>query len=257
LCYACCRSVIVDEADVQPLWELVLSFFENKLGLPVWKEMREIPILVVQSDALTDHINGSNSAHKGTSQIMARGLCLTDHDRGRPLLQQSSMRYEKASSSFEALEAQGRGFTYFEIPKAGPGNPKSNVFAILCLSGLPRDLTTSILAHEATHAWIKLHPSYEVRKPIAAQVEEGCAQLIAMLLLQEGLPPPFGGDAGRQDTAEGPSDERLRQYFKFSIERDEDEIYGDGYRKAASAYRDIGIEALLSHVVLYREFPQT
>jgi hypothetical protein len=54
-----------------------------------------------------------------------------------------------------------------------------------------------------------------------------------------------------------PDDEKLRQYFKFSIETDDHEIYGEGYRKAAAAYANIGIEALLSHVVLYKTFPKT
>lgn len=258
VCYSCCRTVVVDNADVSPLWERVMDFFEHHLKLPVWKEMRDIPILVVQSDALSDQLQRSdNSAHKGASQIMARGLCLTDHDPNRRF-KLPSMRFINSTRSFEAIE--DHGFTYFEVPPTGGrGNPNSHVFAILCLSGLPRDLTTSVLAHEATHAWIKMHPQYEPRKPLPAQVEEGCAQLVAMLLLTDGLggdpPNPISDGGGACD--DGPSDEKLRQYFKFSIERDHDDIYGEGYRKAARAYRDIGIEALLSHVVRYRTFPTT
>ena len=76
-----------------------------------------------------------------------------------------------------------------------------------------------------------------------------------MLFLSEGLSPapvPPPGSAG-----EGPSDEKLRQYFKFCIERDKNEIYGTGYRRAAMAYSDIGIEALLTHVLQYKDFPLT
>jgi hypothetical protein len=240
---------MVDNADVSPLWERVLDFFERSLNLPVWKEMRDIPILVVQSDALNDQMRSDN-AHYGSSQIMARGLCLTDHSPNRRF-KLPSMRFISSSRSFAAIEQQG--FTYYEVPEPGRGNPNSNVFAILCLSGLPRDLTVSVLAHEATHAWIKLHPKYDSRKPLPAQVEEGCAQLVAMLLLTDGLDPPDT----TADTVEGPSDEKLRQYFKFSIERDPDEIYGTGYRLAARAYSDIGIEALLNHVVRYGGFPST
>ena len=43
---------------------------------------------------------------------------------------------------------------------------------------------------------------------------------------------------------------------KFSIETDDHEIYGTGYRRAAMAYSKIGIEALMSHVVLYQDFPE-
>lgn len=252
VCFACCRSVIVDSSDVDPLWNNVLNFFEYKLGLPVWEEMRHIAILVVQSDALNDQMDHDvNNPHRGAGNPMASGLCLTDHQHGRRF-KLPAMRYEESSRSLEALDAEDRGFTYFEIPEKGPGNPDSNVFAILCLSGLPRDLTASILAHEATHAWIKLHPKYNARELLPAQVEEGCAQLISMLLLTDGLDP-----ADMYEDEQGPSDARLRQYFKFNIERDGDEIYGEGYRKAARAYSEIGIEALLSHVVRYREFPST
>jgi hypothetical protein len=254
VCYSCCRTVVVDNVDVSPLWDRVLDFFERNLNLPVWKEMRDIPILVVQSDALSDQMRSDN-AHYGSSQIMARGLCLTDHEHSRRF-KLPSMRFINSSRSFAAVEAQG--YTYFDFPESSGGrhhvgNPNSNVFAILCLSGLPRDLTISVLAHEATHAWIKLHPKYDSRRPLPAQVEEGCAQLVAMLLLTDGLDPPDT----TADTAEGPSDAKLRQYFKFSIERDHDEVYGGGYRMAARAYSDIGIEALLSHVIRYGNFPST
>jgi hypothetical protein len=120
------------------------------------------------------------------------------------------------------------------------------------LSGLPKDLTASILAHEGTHAWIKLHPKYNVRMPLPPQVEEGVAQLVAMLFLSEGLDQP---PEPKADDSNGPTDEQLRQYFKFSIEREGDEIYGTGYRRAAMAYREIGIVELLNHIVQYRGFP--
>lgn len=84
---------------------------------------------------------------------------------------------------------------------------------------------------------------------LPAQVEEGCAQLVAYLFLCDGLgPPPRASGAG-------PSDEKLRQYFKFSIETDDNDVYGEGYRKAAAAYASIGIQGLLNHVVHYQEFP--
>ena len=70
-------------------------------------------------------------------------------------------------------------------------------------------------------------------------------------MLQEGLEP-----ASKEKGADGgPSDEKLRQYFKFSIETDEDVVYGEGFRRAGILYADIGILALLSHIVLYRDFP--
>ena len=162
------------------------------------------------------------------------------------------MRFDSSSGSFVAADVEERGFTFFQVPDASKVNPDASVTAILCLSGLPRDLAASVLAHEATHAWIKLHPRFDFEKPIPPQVEEGCAQLIALLFLNEGLDKPTPPDIN--DT--GPSDEKLRQYFKFSIETEDHELYGTGYRRAAKAYSHIGIEALMSHVVLYQEFPE-
>jgi hypothetical protein len=252
VCYSCCRSVVVDSADAQPLWVKVVDFFENKLNMPIWKDFKEVPILVVGYNALNDQMNNTSNVHGGSSQIMTRGLCLTEHESGRRF-RMNKMKFNKNNMSFMNSDAQDRGFTYFQVPDASKVNPDASVTAILCLSGLPHDLSASVLAHEATHAWIKLHPRFDFERPIPPQVEEGCAQLVALLFLNDGLGPPSPLD---NNDGSGPSDEKLRQYFKFSIETDDHEIYGTGYRRAAMAYSQIGIEALMSHIVLYQDFPE-
>jgi len=250
ICFACCRTVVVDNTDARPLWNKVLSFFENNLKLPIFDGMRNIPVLMVQSDTLNYEYQKCNSTHQGCSQLMARGLCLTDYTEGT-LVKTPSIRFEKKSSSFQTVDEDDNKF--YEVSHSGKNSSMHpQVHAILCLLGLPRDLTGSILAHEATHAWMELHPQYNPLRPLPPQVMEGCAQLIAMLFLSDGLDQPNPSAADE----DGPSDQRLRQYFKFSIERDDDKIYGLGYRRAALAYRDIGIEALLSHVVRHGSFPR-
>jgi len=223
VCPACCRSVVVDNRDAKPLWNNVLAFFENYLKLPVWGPLWDLPILLVGSETLVEQMKEHKHIHGSSSHPMTAGLCLTEQNR----------HAERYSSS----------------------KPKIEVISILCLTGLPSDLTASVLAHEAAHAWIKMHPKYDMHNPLPPQVEEGVAQLIAMLFLSEGLgPAPKPTPEQAQD---GPSDEKLRQYFKFSIERETSDIYGNGYRRAAMAYRDIGIEALLTHVLQCRDFPVT
>ena len=91
-----------------------------------------------------------------------------------------------------------------------------------------------------------MHPSYYVND-LSPLVEEGCAQLIKVLFLREGI--PFASDETYVDG--GPSEEKLRQSLRYRIEIDYNEIYG-GYRQAATAYSAIGIEKLMSHVVLSR-----
>jgi hypothetical protein len=41
-----------------------------------------------------------------------------------------------------------------------------SINAILVLHGLPYDLTASVLAHEATHAFIKLHDDFPEKIPM-------------------------------------------------------------------------------------------
>jgi len=248
VCWSCCRTVVVDSDDVLPIWSRVLSYMEHVLSLPIWEGMKEIPVLVVGQEALNE--KSQNNPHYGSKQIITRGLCLTEHSIGRRFCI-PKLRYNMRESKFTAADAEGRGLTYFRIPDPSKSNPNTNVTAILCLSGMPQDLTASILAHEATHAWFKMHPDYDATKPLPPLVEEGCCQLLAHLILTDGLDPPDatpGADGG-------PSDEKLRQYFKFSIETDENEIYGEGFRRAAALYAEIGIVPLLSHIVLYRNFP--
>ena len=242
ICPACCRTVIIDNEEAQPLYQKVLDFFEKELGLPIWDEMRSIPILIVGHDALNEqmHSVGGSSAsgsHESASHIMTRGLCLSEHQCGQRFVL-PRLRFDSTKGSFvssiagssgESTITTASGYTFFEVPDAKKpstrSNPNSTVTAILCLSGLPSDLTASILAHEATHAWIKLHPKFKVSKPIPMQVEEGCCQLSAMLYLTDGLNSDKTDDSSY--STEGPSNEKLRQYFKFSIETDRNEIYGE------------------------------
>jgi hypothetical protein len=251
VCYSCCRTAVVDSSDAAPLWRSVIKFFDKKLNLPIWPDMREVPVLIVGYKSLNEQMKQTGGVHGGSSQIMTRGVCLTEHQTSGRKLKATTLKFNERKQSFERRDEHQKGFTFLQVPDANKVNPDSSVTCILCLSGLPRDLTASVLAHEATHAWIKLHPKYDVLNPLDPQIEEGCAQLVAMLYLSEGLPPASGDTDGDG----GPSEEKLRQYFKFSIESDNHEIYGEGYRKAAAAYSKIGILALLSHVVMYKEFP--
>jgi len=250
LCHSCCRTVIVDSEEAKPLWNKVMNFFENILCISVWKGLRDIPILVVGYETLNE--SSRFTSHSGSSQIMTRGLCLSEHQSGRKI-ELANLRLDRQNGSFMCDEDNLiNGFTYFQVPDASKRNKYASVTAILCLSGLPSDLSASVLAHEATHAWFKLHPNFDIKKPIPLMVEEGCCQLVANLFLSEGLEPA----STETYNDDGPSDNLLRQYFKFTIETDENEIYGTGFRLAAKAYAEIGIEALLSHVAMYREFPQ-
>ena len=81
-------------------------------------------------------------------------------------------------------------------------------------------------------------------------VEEGLCQLVAYLFLNDGLEPC---DTTTDDDTI-PSDAKLRQYFQFCIETD-DTIYGQGFRMAAQAYAEMGIQELLYYIAINRDFP--
>ena len=82
---------------------------------------------------------------------------------------------------------------------------------------------------------------------------QGVCQLVAHLYLssREGRRA-----AERTRGEEGDiSDEGLRKFFLFSIEKERSEIYGDGFRKAAELYRSLGLEPILQILVETGEFP--
>ena len=224
VCLACCRTVVTTSQDAEPLWEKVLDFFEY-IGLIETSEtvsgvsrhmMSSIPILIVGYEALNDSLKThSAEGHYGSSQIMTRGICLSEHN------------------------------------SRNPGS--LGITAVMCLSGLPSDLTASVLAHEATHVWIKLNPNFRYGEALPLKVEEGLAQLIAFLFLNDGLEQTIEEETQSEDDS-NPSDSKLRQYFKFCIETDQT-LYGEGFRLAAKAYAEMGMHELLYYVALNHDFP--
>ena len=222
VCLACCRSIVTSSDEAIPLWEKVLNYFEGPLGLITDADtisgvsrmsLKSIPVMLVGLDALNDNMKKySEGVHHKSSQIMTRGLCLSEF--------------------------------------CGHTTESVGVTAILCLSGLPSDLTASILAHECMHAFVKLHPNFRYGKHLPLMVEEGLCQLVAYLFLKDGLEPC--GTTTEDDSI--PSDAKLRQYFLFCIETD-DTIYGQGFRLAAQAYAEMGMQELLYYIALNRDFP--
>ena len=251
LCNSCCRTVVLDSNDLKPVWLSVLEFLSSSLGLPVWPAMKSIPVIAVSHSTLNAKSHSSN--HVSSTTSTTRGLCLSE-------TQVQTFRSPSFAYSGSSL------LPSFSDVSVG-GGASTEVTAVLCLSGLPSDLSASIVAHEAVHAWLKLHPSYgrlvvarrhRGASPIEPQVEEGCCQLVASLYL-ESLANAAGKDPRKEPAtggAEGPSDAELRKYFSYSIETDPSPIYGEGYRIAARIFATIGIEALLEHIVETGSWPR-
>jgi hypothetical protein len=253
ICPACFRSVILDAQDVFPLWLSVVNFLDNQLHLftdvPVKSQMENIPILIVGHNGLNDpSVRGSDHGAN------TRGLCMyeyTFHPLGGHLKEYLNSYRRSQKSTNRASEAVSS-----VLNMVTKGLVSSNVTAILCLKGLPRDLTGSILAHEATHAWFKLHPQYDPNRTMPLQVEEGCCQLMAYLFLTHVQEVNNDRDAPDVEQDGQPTDKKLRQYFRYSIETDTSDIYGEGFRLAAASYAKIGnVAAFLDHVATHQSFP--
>ncbi len=228
ICHSCGRTAILDSEELRPLWFDVLEFLDKKLGLCVWPEMREVPVLSVGFGALNER-----GVHGDSNSAVTRGICLSEETTRSQGLQVPALEYDRGTNSYRITTRS----LHFE-PKT-----TRSVSAILCLSGLPRDLSASVLAHEAIHAWLKLHPSPPPSAPpLSRQAEEGVCQLVAHLYLQYLRPKTPDPSPDADDV----SDDRLRKYFLYSIESDTSEVYGEGFRKAARMFEQIGLEATLS-----------
>lgn len=123
------------------------------------------------------------------------------------------------------------------------GGTRHEVTAILVLYGLPRLLTGSILAHECTHAYLRLC-GYAAHRTLDAQVEEGLCQLLAYLWLE-----------AQQASYKDAYEERLAAYLGHAIRTDRSRVYGDGFRAALDAFQRHGLPAVLAHVRQTGELP--
>lgn len=238
-------------------------------------QMKSIPILIVNHEGLNDpYVKGS-----GHGQGNTRGLCMYEYRQlptflargkkesiGGGRLKDFLDSKRKQSSSTSAFQTILTSFANTATSTIQQHLRSSRITAILCLKGLPRDLVSSILAHEATHAWFKLHPSFDPIVPIPLKVEEGCCQLVAFIYLSHleehyniiGNGDDYDGNHGKSNYYKNdqPSNLKLCQYFRHCIETDTSEIYGDGFRLAAEAYSKCNsVATVLEHVVAHKCFP--
>ena len=233
---------------VQSIWKDVCDFFhQNHLFSSQLfpnistKTLQKIPILIVHSSGLQDTSIRGTQHHGSTTST--RGLCMYTYTPGgafQQWLQQQQQQQENHSNNWKSHPFfQSVSKTILKVPTF------SRIQAILCLEQLPRLLTTSILVHEATHAWFK---SQHILTNLPIQIEEGCCQLMAYLWLQQQLEYDHNCSKERN---------QLLQYYMYSIETDPSEIYGNGYRQVAASYSkmmsssSIHSQDIISHFLHY------
>ena len=127
---------------------------------------------------------------------------------------------------------------------------RTDVTAVLVLTGLPRDLTSSILAHEAFHVWCSLSRRMPTHLPL--EVEEGLAQLMSAKFVTSRLEHE---GANAVCTEEAPWAHLLLRYLSYQIETNPDPVYGEGFRRAAACDCALGLPVLLELVAETQQFP--
>lgn len=237
LCLECLESAVMDTNGCQPLYMEIQEFYES-LDMKV---EQEIPILLVERQALNEAREGEKSGHYHMPET--RGLCLSE---------------EQTISSILRRPRMGTG----NRPPKMISEPykltrRCEVTAILILYGLPRLLTGSILAHEMMHAWLRLKGYPHLNQ----QVEEGICQVLAYMWLEAKLESVSGSNVASTSSSASRSstgsqyERKLGQFFKHQIESDISPVYGDGFRAGQHAVRNYGLENTLRHIRMTGNFP--
>jgi hypothetical protein len=273
ICSACARTAILDDIAARELYENVLSFMETQ-GLDMFQgKMLNIPVYLVDENGM----NMQSSTIGCNSNEQKRGLTIwSEQHVPIPDIAGIARSASSAILGIVATRKQDRNIVdgrneNLVRRNIWNGVRSVSVQKILCLKGLPSNLMSSILAHEATHAWLAFCPirrdgvigeetTFGQVRRIDQMVEEGLCQLVAHLYLQhlmaddrkEGLLEGFRSDC--------PSDAKLNQYYKWSIENHASPIYGHGFKMAAQAYSQTvqsggSLKDLFEYVSMHRDFP--
>jgi hypothetical protein len=198
LCAQCSGSIIVDASEAVALYHSIVDFMGSALGLSIPAEMRDVPILLVDVQTLNENrgklndVLGHHSADElaattevgvrpgsgsGKRLVSVRGEAVI---RGVTLSRCSEVRHMPTARL--SIGGGRNSLAPGQLPQVYRVTQTRDVLAVLVLYGLPRDLTASILAHEAMHVWLKLNKGFPFRMP--PKLEEGLCQVIAYLYLE-------------------------------------------------------------------------
>lgn len=284
LCLECASTAVLDtKNDGATMYDAVCTFMAE-IGLPLvkvggsyssgtehihstsdnllWSDRP--PLHLVSQDAL-DAADGKEQWHVGRTS-RTRGLCLfSEH------VINTVERVPRWDSNF----AGGLFPVGFEERVVGSSRTgQSTVNAVVVLYGLPAIAFGAILAHECTHAYIRIKGGFT---KLAPKVEEGLCQLIALLWVESvaakgRLPGKEGAGRGGSDYQKGapnnPSHNdstsgweesnlaSMAGYVANQIRSDPSDVYGNGLRVALGAYQKVGLQAVFEHVRKYGTIPK-
>ncbi|RLN97060.1 hypothetical protein BBJ28_00014700 [Nothophytophthora sp. Chile5] len=189
----------------------------------------QIPVYLVESPVLNEQCNAHNKTDtlmKGNKPVkghVTRGLCLSE------------------VSQIQHMVRRGKN----AVPRVTSIEKNRSVNAILILYGLPSDLTASILAHEATHAFIKLSDNFPDSIP-----SKGMCQLMSYLFLK------YKHMVEHKGSEKHTYEARLREFYMEQLENDLSPVYGDGFREAFEAYqRTNSLQTMFDSIRRHAMFP--
>ncbi len=272
ICLQCAKTAILDNIAAREVFHEVLTFFQS-YGLNMFNgAMHRIPIHLCTPQEMKKNFNnfkGDDSADQygvccwteihsplgaavgligAAGAAAARGIQNIVHERNND--QRDS--FEQNSNESKSRNPFGGG-RYVSISQ------------IAALKGLPRLYLGSILAHEATHAWLALNPSrkegvigenisFGVVRRLPLIVEEGTCQLLSHLYLDSILCDHNDGKSLASDEIS------IIEYNIWGIENHGIYEYGEGYKQAARAYNNIleqggNLQEMLEYISIHKSFP--
>ncbi len=174
-CLECLSSAVMTSEEATALYKEAVKYMAS-LGLETVPGMLDVPVLAVDVQSLNAQAAQGSTTHHGSvidyrqggSGSVVRGLTLSRS------FEVAHFGTGDMSFSFE------HGFQISQ-PRVMRIDTRREVTAVLVLYGLPRDLMSSILAHEAMHVWLKLQKCFPM--DIEPATEEGICQVISRRFL--------------------------------------------------------------------------
>ncbi len=181
------------------------------------------------SRLICKNLTGGGVEYADTRKIcnLCRKTAIDDDRAAKPLFSQVQKVLAEIGLSVDGVNVPMRLGSLDEIDKLAGGTPQTEagisllqtqmvngvetdriVKEVVVLYGLPRDHTAAIMAHEIGHVWCFVHKLPQL--PLPAQ--EGICEMFAFSYLSE------------VNTTES-------EYHRNAIARNEDPIYGEGFRQ--------------------------
>lgn len=263
-CVDCISTAILDSSEARPLYLEAVDYMEHVLHLPIPAGMRDVPVLAVDLPSLNDQQRNSRyeSHRRGGPEV-------TGITRGMTLSTVGTVSHMTAGSFFNHMT----GYFTSGAPQVYHIEEVREITAVLVLFALPKDLTASILAHEAMHVWLKL--TRNMPSSIPLKIEEGLCQVISRSYLENvsttasalqgnGFLESHGNRRSEFQAAlrqldycpsssiasskEDKRDRILRTYLCCQIETDQSAVYGDGFREVQNCVTVLGLDIVLEEL---------